>query len=104
MATYEKKMTDYKNEKNFDEKLLTIHRILIVRYWNLALTENQTDLVEFCQKAVTLKNPDKLSRWVGYVQGCLIERKYTTVEKERDFSRKLYKPIYDEMGYDTTSI
>jgi hypothetical protein len=30
---------------------------------------------------------DKYSRWLGYVQGCLIMQNYTTVEKERDITR-----------------
>jgi hypothetical protein len=31
---------------------------------------------------------DKYSRWLGFVQGCLIMRKYTTVEKERNMTRQ----------------
>lgn len=35
----------------------------------------------------------KLNRWLGYIQGCLIERGYTTVEAERDFTRPLFQPL-----------
>ena len=30
---------------------------------------------------------DKYSRWLGYIQGCLISRGITTVEKERNITR-----------------
>lgn len=35
----------------------------------------------------------KLNRWLGYIQGCMIERGYTTVEAERDFSRPYFRPL-----------
>jgi hypothetical protein len=35
----------------------------------------------------------KLNRWLGYIQGCLIERIYTTVEEERDWTRPLFRPL-----------
>ncbi len=35
----------------------------------------------------------KLNRWVGYIQGVLIERGITTVEEERNFTRPLFRPI-----------
>lgn len=35
----------------------------------------------------------KLNRWLGYIQGVLIERGYTTVEEERDFTRPLFRPF-----------
>lgn len=35
----------------------------------------------------------KLNRWLGYIQGVLIERKRTTVAVERDWTRPLFRPI-----------
>jgi len=35
----------------------------------------------------------KLNRWLGYIQGCLIERGYTTVEAERDWTRPLFRTL-----------
>ncbi len=35
----------------------------------------------------------KLSRWLGYVQGVLIERGKTTVQVERDWTRPLFRPL-----------
>lgn len=36
---------------------------------------------------------NKLNRWLGYIQGCLIWEGLTTVEAERDFTRPLFRPI-----------
>lgn len=35
----------------------------------------------------------KLNRWLGYIQGCLIERGATTVDDERDWTRPLFRPL-----------
>lgn len=35
----------------------------------------------------------KLNRWLGYVQGVLIERGFTTVEDERNWTRPLFRPL-----------
>lgn len=35
----------------------------------------------------------KLCRWLGYIQGLLIERRYTTVKKERDWTRPLFRRL-----------
>lgn len=35
----------------------------------------------------------KLIRWCGYIQGVLIERKMTTVEAERNWTRPLFRPL-----------
>jgi hypothetical protein len=35
----------------------------------------------------------KLNRWLGYIQGVLIERGVTTVQKERDWTRPLFRPL-----------
>lgn len=35
----------------------------------------------------------KLCRWLGYIQGCLIERRLTTVQAERDWTRPLFRPL-----------
>ena len=41
---------------------------------------------------------DKTSRWIGYIQRCLIEKDVTTVQIERDFSRPLFHAAYRHMG------
>lgn len=35
----------------------------------------------------------KLCRWLGYIQGVLIERGLTTVGAERDWTRPLFRPL-----------
>lgn len=35
----------------------------------------------------------KLCRWLGYIQGVLIERGHTTVEAERNWTRPLFRPL-----------
>ena len=87
-------------------KLLDAHRLMINRYRNFIIGKNfidEKELIGFCDLAMDLQNPDKLSRWVGYIQGILIERKIVTVESERNWSRAIYKPIYEKLGYDTTT-
>lgn len=36
---------------------------------------------------------EKLCRWLGYIQGVLIERGHTTVAEERDWTRPLFRPL-----------
>jgi hypothetical protein len=35
----------------------------------------------------------KLNRWLGYIQGVMIERGITTVTAERDWTRPLFRPL-----------
>lgn len=35
----------------------------------------------------------KLNRWLGYIQGTLISEGKTSVEKERDWTRPLFRPL-----------
>lgn len=35
----------------------------------------------------------KLNRWLGYIQGVMIERGMTTVTAERDWTRPLFRPL-----------
>jgi hypothetical protein len=41
---------------------------------------------------------DKLSRWLGYVQGILVYHKIIRVNDERDFSRPLFHEAYERDG------
>lgn len=41
---------------------------------------------------------DKLSRWLGFVQGILTVEGITTVNAERDFSRPLFHAAYAHEG------
>lgn len=48
---------------------------------------------EFIHKCVEGYPIPKLCRWLGYIQGVLIERGATTVEAERDWTRPLFRPL-----------
>lgn len=41
---------------------------------------------------------DKLSRWLGYIQGYIIAKGYSTVAIERAFSRPLFHEAYKNEG------
>jgi hypothetical protein len=89
------------------EELIRAHYFMIRRYRSIIEGKNFKDeefLLNFCDSALTLTNPDKLSRWVGYIQGVLIERGILDTKFERDVSREIYKPIYERLGYDTTTV
>ena len=89
-------------------ELLAAHKTMILRYRTIVVhtSEPIVDefLLQFCDEALKLTNPDKLSRWVGFIQGVMFERGWVNTKRERDFSRGLYKPIYEKLGYDTTTV
>ncbi|RYD62363.1 MAG: hypothetical protein EOP83_14840 [Verrucomicrobiaceae bacterium] len=48
------------------------------------------ELIDGCYRVL----PDrKLNRWLGYIQGIVIERGFTTVTAERDWTRPLFRPL-----------
>lgn len=67
----------------------------LTRYKEMAV--NDTDLLEFIQEfndAINARMPLlKLNRWLGYIQGVLIERRRTTVEIERNYTRPLFRHL-----------
>ena len=68
------------------------------RYQNmLNNADGEDDLKEFIQtykQGCHDKLPiQKLCRWLGNIQGKLHERGYTTDDKERDWTRSLFRPL-----------
>lgn len=61
------------------------------RYRELAV--GMPDLLSFLDEFTRKVPLVKLSRWLGYVQGVLIERGKTTVDAERDITRSLFRPL-----------
>lgn len=62
----------------------------VERYTAMSADDDlQSFLAEF-NRSVPLM---KLDRWLGYVQGVVIERGYTTVQTERDWTRSLFRPL-----------
>lgn len=93
----------------FNADMIEAHKILMERYIEVIKNSTMTDgekahWINFCITALSVKNSDKLSRWVGFIQGLLYGRGFITVEEERDFSREIYKPIYDKYGLDSSTI
>lgn len=82
--------------------LLSAHREMIHRYIEKIKESEMVDKdrwILYCETALKLENPDKLSRWLGFIQGILYSQYEISIDEERDFSRDLYKAIYDLMGY-----
>lgn len=48
------------------------------------------EFIDGCQSGMPVP---KLCRWLGYIQGVLIERGLTTVTIERDWTRPLFRPL-----------
>jgi hypothetical protein len=69
------------------------------RYRRMANCSRQWDphLEEFCDLFIE-KVKDryplmKLNRWLGYIQGVLIEKSETSVAAERNWTRPLFRPL-----------
>lgn len=89
------------------DALLEAHRLMIDRYRSLIDDHGMPDRqrwLDYCDTALTISNTDKLSRWVGFIQGVLYAKGLITIEEERDHSRGIYKPVYDAMGVDSRTI
>lgn len=52
------------------------------------------DLMFGCRDGIPVP---KLCRWLGYIQGVLVERGLTTVQVERDWTRPLFRPLDEAM-------
>jgi hypothetical protein len=53
-------------------------------------------LLEMCEKIVANSNHwsvTKLHRWIGYIQGVMVQRGFTTVDQERDDYKKIKAEI-----------
>jgi len=60
-----------------------------------------TNLLWMCDQAVAEHDSlpiDKISRWLGCVQGCLASRGLISIEAERDFTRTLFHGAYAQDG------
>lgn len=67
------------------------------RYKKMQASSDCGDLwfftLEFIQACEEGRPIPKLCRWLGYIQGLLIERGFTTVNAERDWTRLLFTPL-----------
>ena len=72
-----------------------------IMYWGwdkgnatLSQAEELRDFIILFGQSIDDKLPLlKLNRWLGYIQGSLIQWGITTVEAERDWTRPLFRPL-----------
>lgn len=70
-------------------------------YWgwreSLATPKSASELQKFISEFIQGCNDGlplmKLNRWLGYIQGTLIQWGITTVQTERDWTRPLFRPL-----------
>jgi len=87
-------------DKTKEFKIMTIRKatlIMFERYLNEFDIEdtNITNLINVGIENIDNLPIDKLSRWLGYIQGYLIFNNKTTVDIERNISRKYFHEAYE---------
>lgn len=98
MSEYEEKYRDALRKCGMRYSDMLMQYIDEINYWgNAHTTDAQTTnlgmfIIEFLKSVDSLPLM-KLNRWLGYIQGSLIQWKITTVEAERDWTRPLFKPL-----------
>ena len=76
-------------------KIRVVTKILFERYLNqFELSEELKRLSFKALEEIETCPIDKLSRWLGFIQGYVIFTNQTTVEIERNFSRPLFNNAY----------
>lgn len=92
---------------SFNSDMVAAHSIIMRRYLELIQKSNmhkKDHWIKFCETALTLKNSDKFSRWIGFIQGVLYAEDLISIDVERDFTREIYKPIYIKWELDSETI
>ena len=91
----------------YGNNLNKIHYLMINRYLEIIKNSDikeRARWINFCESALTIKNSDKLSRWVGFIQGVLYSENLIDIEEERNFSRPYYKEMYENWHMDSTTV
>lgn len=89
-------MTTEIEYNEYQEKYREALEQCAVRYHDMASSTEDDELKEFIElfNSVVDEYPlTKLCRWLGYIQGKLIEKGITTVERERDWTRPLFRSL-----------
>ena len=77
-------------------KIREATKLLFERYLNqFELSEELKNLVLKALEEIHVYPLDKLSRWLGFIQGYVVFTNQTTVEIERNFSRPLFHNAYN---------
>jgi len=97
---------DMRFNKNYKSPLIKVHKTLILRYNEMLKTKQyEKDGIRILKMLETLEeninswSDDKVSRWIGYIQYFMIDNNFTTIDKERDFSRPLFRKAYKKLGF-----
>ena len=86
------------SDENIDKYYFGLHKCA-ERYRDMILADDDHDpelrkfIYEFMFGTRDRLALMKLNRWLGYIQGVLIERQYTTVQEERDWTRPYFRPL-----------
>lgn len=89
--------------------LVGAHRTVFMRYIPVLENSEISDRVrwiDFCRQGMELTNPDKMSRWIRFIQGILYSNGLIDIDVERDWTRSVYKPVYQKwnLANDTVSV
>ena len=68
-------------------------RRCVIRYYPMAPDDLKPFVLELWEQVLAAAPIPKMCRWLGYIQGVLVERGLTTVEAERDWTRPLFRPL-----------
>ena len=88
-------------------ELLQTHYLVAKRYQKIVSEtnmQNKEHWITYLETALTLTNTDKLSRWIGFMQGVLFFEGIITISEERNITRNIYKPAYDNLGLDSKTV
>ena len=97
-------------DKHYESPLIETHSVLINHYQEM-IKKRYSTLDENCKIEIDKINEmlnvletnlkvfpdDKTSRWLGYIQAKIIDCGITTVNAERNFSRKYFHNAYQKM-------
>ncbi len=64
-------------------------------------------LLEMCEKILASSatmSMGKMNRWIGYIQGVMVQRNMTTVEAERTRYREIDKRLTEEFNLNTAGL
>jgi len=78
---------------------------LVKRYVEILKDEPESEinvrLIKMCETILDRKvsmYDDKISRWLGFIQGVMFSQYLISIEDERNISRALFYKAYEEMG------
>jgi hypothetical protein len=79
-----------------DSKILNRYEDILYKFDAICLPNPGTDEEHLCWMLNQIRSHQhedetKYHRWLGFIQGVLIMKGYTTVEAERDFTRSYFK-------------